>query len=56
MKLWKSFVALLKELLRARTCNDCAYKRKWGCSASCGNDNGVVCGAYFKRAEGGGHA
>lgn len=46
---------------RNRRCVDCDYMRKfeygrdaglWGCTASCGNDEGKVCGAWFLRWPG----
>lgn len=50
---------LLKYIFtRNRRCLDCDYMRKaevgfikgqWFCSASCGNDEGKTCGAWFPR-------
>lgn len=42
-----------------KTCKDCDYMRlmtegydkgQWKCTASCGNDDGIICDAWFPRS------
>lgn len=57
--MWKLAKHLFKALFtRNRRCIDCDYMRKfkygrdaglWGCVASCGNDEGKACGAWYPR-------
>lgn len=44
MKLWRALWLGIKAafLPRTKSCANCSYMREWGCSASCGNDAGVV--------------
>ena len=53
MKLWRALWLGIKAafLPRTRSCANCSYMREWGCSASCGNDAGVVCGAWFPKTD-----
>ena len=57
--MWKYIKHLFKYIfIRNRLCVDCDYMRKceagydaglWCCTASCGNNSGRVCGAWFPR-------
>lgn len=57
--MWKYIKHLFKYIFtRNRRCVDCDYMRKaevggikglWYCTASCGNDEGKTCGAWFPR-------
>lgn len=60
--MWKYIKHLFKYIFaRNRLCVDCDYMRKceygydaglWRCTASCGNDEGKPCGAWFPRMPG----
>lgn len=53
MKLWRALWLGIKAafLPGTRSCANCSYMREWGCSASCGNNAGVVCGAWFPKTD-----
>jgi hypothetical protein len=52
MKFWKSLWMCLKGEFRPsfKSCSNCSYMKD-RCSASCGNDSGEVCGAWFPKTD-----
>lgn len=49
MKFWKSLWLSIKAQFKPSimSCSNCYYKMDCGCCASCGNNEGKVCGAWF---------